>query len=121
MTREKLLGALGEAAAADYLRKRRYQVLAMNYRCRLGELDIVAQDGAETVFVEVKLRREGGYAPAAEYVTPVKQRRLRLAAESWLQENGGEDRPCRFDVMEVYLDPGGKKITRIQQLREAFE
>ena len=78
-----MLGRWGEAAAADYLRKKRYEILGMNYRCPLGELDIIARQGAVFVFVEVKLRKTGGYAPAAEYVTPAKQRRLRLAAEQW--------------------------------------
>ena len=116
----QLLGAMGEAAAADWLRKKRWKILAMNYRCRLGEVDIIARDGGEYVFVEVKLRRIGGYAPAAEYVTPAKQRKLRLAAESWLVENGLEDPPCRFDVVEVYLDRESDRIERLNLISEAF-
>ena len=116
----QLLGAMGEAAAADWLRKKRWKILAMNYRCRLGEVDIIARDGKEYVFVEVKLRRAGGYAPAAEYVTASKQRKLRLAAESWLAENNLEDPLCRFDVMEVYLDRDGKRIERMNLISEAF-
>ncbi len=118
--RTQLLGAMGEAAAADWLRKKRWKILAMNYRCRLGEVDIIARDGSEIVFVEVKLRRTGGYAPAAEYVTPSKQRKLRLAAESWLAENGLEDPPCRFDVVEVYLERNGEKIEKMNLISEAF-
>ena len=118
--RTQLLGAMGEAAAADWLRKKRWKILAMNYRCRLGEVDIIARDGSEIVFVEVKLRRTGGYAPAAEYVTPSKQRKLRLAAESWLAENGLEDPPCRFDVVEVYLARNGEKIEKMNLISEAF-
>ncbi len=120
MTREKLLGAFGEAAAADYLRKKRYEILGMNYRCRLGELDIIARQGTAIVFVEVKLRREGGYASAAESVTPDKQRKLRLAAEAWLAENESEDAECRFDVVEVYLPRHGNRVKRILHLEEAF-
>ena len=120
MSREKLLGAFGEAAAADFLRKKRYEILAMNYRCRLGELDIVAKQRETFVFAEVKLRREGGYAGAAEAVTPVKQRRLRFAAEAWLAENELEDAPCRFDVIEVYLEKTGGRVKRIHHLEEAF-
>ena len=118
--RTQLLGAMGEAAVAEWLRKTRWKILAMNYRCRLGEVDIIARDGAEYVFVEVKLRRTGGYAPAAEYVTPAKRRKLRLAAECWLAENGLDDPPCRFDVAEVYLDREGKKIDRLNLISEAF-
>jgi putative endonuclease len=120
MSREKLLGAFGEAAAAEYLRKKRYEILAMNYRCRLGELDIIARQRQTFVFVEVKLRREGGFASAAEAVTPVKQRRLMIAAETWLAENGLEDVPCRFDIIEIYLTKTGSKVARINHLEEAF-
>ena len=120
MSREKLLGAFGEAAAAEFLRKKRYELLGMNYRCRLGELDIIARQKETLVFVEVKLRREGGFASAAEAVTPAKQKRLEIAAETWLTENGLEDVPCRFDVIEVYLEKTGSKVTRINHLEEAF-
>ncbi len=120
MSREKLLGAFGEAAAAEFLRKKKYEILAMNYRCRLGELDIVARQKETFVFAEVKLRREGGFATAAEAVTPAKQRRLLLAAEAWLAENELEDVPCRFDVIEVYLEKSGGRISRINHLEEAF-
>ena len=120
MSREKLLGAFGEAAAAEYLRKKRYEILAMNYRCRLGELDIIARQRQTFVFVEVKLRREGGFASAAEAVTPVKQRRLMIAAETWLAENGLEDVPCRFDIIEIYLAKTGSKVAGINHLEEAF-
>ncbi len=118
--RTQLLGAMGEAAAAQWLRKKKWKILGMNYRCPYGELDIIARDGEELVFVEVKLRKTGGYAPAAEYVTPAKQRKLRLAAESWLVEHDLEDPPCRFDVVEVYLDETGKKIGKIDLIAEAF-
>ena len=121
MTREKLLGAFGEAAAAEYLRKKRYEILGMNYRCREGELDIITRKGQTVVFVEVKLRREGGYATTAEAVTPPKQRKLRLAAEAWLAENDMEDAECRFDIVEVYLARTGGRVLRISQMEEAFQ
>ena len=120
MTREKLMGAFGEAAAAEHLRKKRYEILCMNYRCKLGELDIIARQKETYVFVEVKLRREGGFASAAEAVTPAKQRRLEIAAETWLAENRLEDVPCRFDVIEVYLEKNGSRIKSIHHWEEAF-
>ena len=120
MMRRKLLGAFGEATAADYLRRRGYEILGMNYRCRQGELDIIARKNGVYVFVEVKLRREGGYAPAAEYVTAEKQRKLRLAAASWLEDSELDEPECRFDVIEVYLDKEGKKLTRLNHMKEAF-
>ena len=121
MTREKLMGAFGEAAAADYLRKKRYEILGMNFRCREGELDLIARKAQTVVFVEVKLRREGGYATAAEAVTPAKQRKVRLAAEAWLAENDMTDAECRFDVIEVYLARTGGKVLSISQMEEAFQ
>ena len=120
MTREKLLGAFGEAAAAEYLRKKRYRILGMNYRCVQGELDVIAQQKDTVVFVEVKLRREGGFAPAADYVTPKKQQKIRLAAEAWLAENRLDDVPCRFDVIEIYLARDGGKVKSITQMEDAF-
>ncbi len=120
MTKEKLLGAFGEAAAAEYLRKKRYQILGMNYRCPQGELDVIAKQKDTVVFAEVKLRREGGFASAAEAVTPQKQRRLRLAAEAWLAENELDDVPCRFDVIEIYLEREGGKVKTIAQMEDAF-
>ena len=118
--RQKLLGAFGEARAADYLRKRGYEILGMNYRCRRGELDVIACRKGVYVFVEVKLRREGGYAPAAEYVTPEKQKKLRLAAADWLEDSGLDEPECRFDVIEVYLDRDGKQVSRLNHIKEAF-
>lgn len=114
------MGAFGEAAAAAYLRKKGYEILGMNYRCPLGELDIIARQKGTVVFVEVKLRREGGYAGAAEAVTPAKQRKLRIAAESWAVENELEGTPCRFDVIEIYLERDGNRVSRIRHLEEAF-
>lgn len=120
MSREKLLGAFGEATAARYLRRHRFRILAMNHHSRFGELDIVAREGKTIVFVEVKLRRVGGYAPAADYVTTDKIRKLRLTAESWLVSNELEDADCRFDIIEVYLDAEGRRLDRIHHIREAF-
>jgi putative endonuclease len=60
----KLLGAFGEAYCLEYLKKHRYKILGMNYRCKRGEIDIIAKDGKTTVFIEVKLRRSRFYAEA---------------------------------------------------------
>ena len=116
----KLLGRLGEAEAAEYLRKKGYAVLAMNYRTRLGEIDVIAADRKYIVFAEVKLRKDASVAAAREFVTRAKQRRLILAAESFLQENPTKLQP-RFDVIEVYapLGTGGK--LRINHLVNAFD
>ena len=105
MTDTRLLGRFGEAAAAEYLRNKGYQLLGLNYRTRLGEIDVIASKGKYVAFVEVKLRKSDVFAQAREFVTPAKQRRLTAAAESWLQSSGCALQP-RFDVVEVYAPQG---------------
>ena len=75
MENKSLRGAWGEALAAEYLRKKRYAVIACNYRCRFGEIDVIAQNRRYVVFVEVKLRKSGRYGSAAEFVDTRKQER----------------------------------------------
>lgn len=119
----RLLGAFGESSAAEYLRKKGYKILAMNYRCRFGEIDIIAMKRSVIVIAEVKTRKSGSWAPAADYVDRAKQRKLRLAAESWLNENADvydDDEECRFDVIEVYTDESGRKVQRLNHIEEAF-
>lgn len=106
MTMDKrLLGSWGEERAAEYLRKRRWKIVGMNYTTRFGEIDLIAENRNYIAFVEVKMRRNADFAQAREFVTPYKQRRIRLAAESWLDANPTKKQP-RFDVMEVYAPEG---------------
>jgi len=108
-----LVGRAGEMAAAQYLRGLKYELIAANYRTRFGEIDILARDGGVLVFCEVKTRKSAGFAQAREFVTAEKQRRLRAAAEQWLSENP-TDAPVRFDVIEVYNLPQGRKLEHIK-------
>lgn len=101
----RLLGRWGEGLVADDLRRRGWDILHMNYRCRLGELDLVASRGGVLAFVEVKLRRTSAYAPARAFVTAEKQRKLRATAELYLSEHPTALQP-RFDVAEVYAPRG---------------
>ena len=110
-------GNRGEAAVARYLRQRDYTLLASQWRCRFGELDLVARDRRGTLcIVEVKLRGVGSIALPREFVDSRKQQRLRSAAELYLA-SGGLDAPVRFDVAEVY-DEGGS--LRIEYIENAF-
>ena len=110
-------GNRGEAAVARYLRQKGYTLLASQWRCRFGELDLVAQDRRGTLcIVEVKLRGVGSIALPREFVDSRKQQRLRSAAELYLA-SGGLDVPVRFDVAEVY-DEGGS--LRIEYIENAF-
>lgn len=101
-------GERGEAAVAAALERRGFLVLERRYRCRWGEIDLIARspDGI-LCFVEVKTRSPGAIAAAREAVTPAKQRRLRAAAGYYLAEKE-LDCLCRFDVAEV-CDSGGKR------------
>lgn len=116
----RLLGRWGEERAAEYLRGRGYRILACNWRCRFGEIDIVAREGKTLCFVEVKLRRGDRYGRAAEQVDRRKRQRLTLAAQAYLEQHP-EDCPMRFDVLEVYA-PGGRtdRPPEILHWKDAF-
>lgn len=103
----KLLGKQGEEFAARYLEAHGYRVRERNFSCRLGEIDLVAEDGGVLVFVEVKARQGYRYGLPQEAVTPAKQARLRKLAQYYLLTHGGSERPCRFDVLALSFS-GGK-------------
>ena len=114
------VGNAGEAEAARYLRKRGYTLLASQWRCRFGELDLVARAPGGTIcFVEVKLRRETAIGLPREFVDSRKQARLRSAAACWLSTHD-PDAPARFDVAEVYTDEGHRTV-RLEYLKDAFQ
>lgn len=121
MGRNNLVGAWGEALAANYLRKKKYEIQAMNYRCRFGEIDVIASNHKFLVFVEVKLRKSQNFAMAAEFVDFYKQNRLRTTAELYLSENPTQLQP-RFDVIEIYAPEGVNTLHPIiNHLEDAFE
>jgi TIGR00252 family protein len=105
-----LLGRWGESLTADYLRERGYKILEAGWRCRFGELDLVASDGSYLCFVEVKLRKSDAFGRAAEYVDHRKRERLRISAQLYLEEHPSRLQP-RFDVVEIYA-PEGLKTDR---------
>lgn len=120
MTDTKLLGSFGEAVTAEYLRKKGYKILGMNFRTRLGEIDVIASKGRFVAFVEVKLRKSASFAQAREFVTRSKQLRVSAAAQEWLQQNECRLQP-RFDVMEVYAPEGAAtREPRLQYWENAF-
>ena len=120
MSTTKALGDRGEAMTAQYLRKKGCQLLDSQWRCRFGELDLVARDRDGTVcFVEVKLRSGNLTGLPREAVDRRKRERLRLAAEAYLSQHGLEDAPARFDVAEVYTDQDHRPL-RLEYLEDAF-
>lgn len=107
--------------AADYLRKKHYKLVATNYRCRYGEIDLIVSNKKYLVFVEVKLRKSSAFAQALEFVDTHKQERLRTTAEMYLSLFPTELQP-RFDVIEIYAPDGTATIRPvIHHLEDAFE
>jgi putative endonuclease len=116
----RAVGAAGEALAAQRLERAGLRVLARNYRCRGGEVDIVADDQGEIVFVEVRTRRFGGLVGPEESLTRGKQQRLLRAAEHYLQAAAAADRPWRIDLVAIEVGPSGR-VHRVEHLRSVVE
>lgn len=106
-------GRFGEERAVEYLRARGYSVIERNFRCRVGEIDIVARDGDTLVFVEVRTRTDGRRGTALEAVTPAKQRRVAQVAEVYLTMRRLHAAVCRFDVVGITGE-------RVELVRDAF-
>ena len=120
MGRNNIVGAWGESLAATYLQKKKYKILASGYRCRFGEIDLIAADRKNLVFVEVKLRKTNRFADAKDFVDYHKQNRLRTTAQLYLSQNP-TDLLTRFDVIEIYA-PQGVETSKpeIHHLEDAF-
>ena len=113
-------GTWGESLVADYLRRRGCRLEAHSYRCRFGEIDLIAWDGDTLCFVEVKTRSNLACGLPREYVTAAKQERIRKTAAFYLMEKG-LDCPVRFDVAEVYTDGAHSlSATHIEYIENAF-
>ena len=108
----RLRGRWGEDQAAEYLRRKGFRVTDVNWKCRFGEIDLIAEDGVYLCFVEVKLRKTAAYGSAAAFVDWRKQQRLRTAAELYLAGRPTGLQP-RFDVIEIYA-PQGLRTARPQ-------
>jgi len=121
---KSIIGQTGEKAAAQYLKNLGYKILALNYKNdsgrRLGELDIIAQQNDELVFVEVKTREYNKYGNTLpeENITPTKIHKMARIASSYLNQKGWQDHDYRFDAISVWLDLERKtaKIKHIKNL-----
>jgi putative endonuclease len=120
MGRNNIVGAWGESLAAEFLRKLRFKIIATNYRCRYGEIDLIVANRRYIVFVEVKLRKTDKFAQALEHVDAHKQSKIRTTAELFLS-NYETDLQPRFDVIEIYA-PNGVQTEEpiINHLEDAF-
>jgi putative endonuclease len=108
------VGSAAERAAATFLHERGYHVLEHNFRCRGGEIDLIALDGGTLVFVEVKLRRTLARGAPIEAVTPQKQSRLARAAQSYLAFSGRVFPRIRFDVISIMRTSARTEITHFK-------
>ena len=112
MSAHLALGTAGESVATGYLRRLGMRIIARNWRCPIGELDIVARDGRELVFCEVKTRRSTAYGLPAEAVTPGKAGRIRAMAVRWRHDHGIPPCPTRFDIVAVLWPRGAAPTVR---------
>lgn len=113
----KRLGAWGENVAATYLESQGYSLIARNWRCRGGEIDLIAQAGDVLLFVEVKTRRGRDMGTPEEGLTPAKSRKLIMLAETYLAEHE-LDVDWRIDLIAVELDKAGK-LLRCEHIPQA--
>lgn len=120
MDPRRSVGRRGEEEAVRFLEKSGLVILDRNVRSRLGEIDLVARDGATLVFVEVKARRQREGDPPQAAVTGEKQRRLGRLAQHYLKWKGLGEVRCRFDVVAITVDDEGR-VKTVRHLPGAFE
>jgi putative endonuclease len=121
---KKELGAKGEEIAVRYLKKRGYRILERNYRIKLGEIDIIAEQGADLVFIEVKTRADTLFGSPFDSVTVHKQQQLAKVALEYISRQGCHNRPARFDVVGVRLQARSAAQfheARVELIQNAFD
>ena len=113
------IGNRGEELAAAFLERNGFKLIERNFRCKGGEVDIVAKDGKTLVFVEVKSRKTLTYGVPQLAVTPFKQRQISKAALTWLTRNRKHDHPARFDVIAIILESSYQH--QLEHIKNAFD
>lgn len=116
MLTKQELGKKGETLAKQYLEKQGYQIIAQNFRCLQGEIDIIAKEKQELIFIEVKTRSTLKYGRPVEAVNQPKQKHMIKAAEYYLYRTKQENQCVRFDVIELYRKEKQLKIHHIKQI-----
>ena len=119
LNKPQRLGQKGEELATLFLQQKDYRIIVRNYRCKIGEIDIIARDQKTLVFVEVKTRSSHSFGSPAMAVTAKKQRQISRTAENYLAQNHLFDDSARFDVIGITLPADGK--TEIDHIKNAFE
>uniref|UniRef100_A0A7C1J4G6 UPF0102 protein ENQ35_01385 n=1 Tax=Ammonifex degensii TaxID=42838 RepID=A0A7C1J4G6_9THEO len=113
-------GSEAEAVAAAHLKRKGYQILAQNYRCPYGEIDLIALDQGTLVFVEVRAKSSLRFGTPQESVGYKKQQKLREVARYYLANEWRRGSLCRFDVVAIRLDRESRKIKSIEHIKNAF-
>lgn len=113
----KVIGAHGEDQAAKYLKAHGYRIIEKNWRCRLGEIDLVAKEADTLVFCEVKTRSNQSFGHPLEAITASKKERLRRLGEAYIQAAPGTNAALRFDVISI-IENGGN--SRLEHIKDAF-
>ncbi|WP_054029000.1 YraN family protein [Bacillus sp. FJAT-28004] len=117
----KATGEQGEEAACLYLIEAKYCILSRNWRCRTGEIDIIAEQSDRLVFIEVRTRKDGGrFGTAAESVDHRKQQKVRDAAQVYLRSVGRSGASVRFDVIAILISRMDETITSFKHYEGAF-
>lgn len=116
MNRNQEIGILGERLAVKYLKNKQYIILDRNYRCKQGEMDIIAKDNEEIVFIEVKTRTTIKFGRPAEAVNYIKREHLQNIARYYLYTKKITKIPIRFDVIEIYLGNKEYAVNHIKQI-----
>ena len=114
------VGHVGEAAAVKHLEEQGLRILAKDWRSRVGQADIIAEDGNTVVLVEVKARRGSAFGPPQEAVDARKQRKLRTLLEVYRAQAHKRDQPCRIDVIALMLD-NELGVTKVEHVKNAVE
>lgn len=117
------LGVKGENLAVRYLKKRGYRIIERNYRIKLGEIDIIAEQGDNLVFIEVKTRSGSSFGSPLESITVQKQKQLSKVALEYICKKKCHQLPARFDVVGIQFQKGGKSYgnAAIELLQNAFD
>jgi putative endonuclease len=121
MYKNKSLGIYGEDTAAKYLEANGYIILTTNYRCKMGEIDIIAADGDTIVFIEVKTRSTDKYGQPREFVNHSKQIKIIKTALHYMVSKKLTDYMSRFDIVDILVDNNNSSNNAITLIKNAFE
>lgn len=119
MKNKRFVGRYGEDVVTEFLQKSGYTILDKNFRCRLGEIDIIAKEMDTIAFIEVKTRKNLAFGYPSESVTQSKQMRIRRVAQYYILKYGLSNKLFRFDVVEVYIN-SNNTVEKINVIKNAF-